>query len=154
MVKILFVCHGNICRSPMAEFVMKYLVRKNGYENNFLIESKATSTEELGNGLHYGTRNKLRIEGIPIESHRASQLKQSDYYIYDYIIGMDKWNYKNILRITNGDPEGKVSLLLSFAGLSRDIDDPWYTGDFDITYDDIYKGCEALLQHIISEIDT
>lgn len=149
MVKILFVCHGNICRSPMAEFVMKDLVRKNGYENNFLIESKATSTEELGNGLHYGTRNKLRSEDIPMEPHRASQLKRSDYYIYDYIIGMDKWNYKNILRIVNGDPEGKVSLLLSFAGLSRDIADPWYTGNFDKTYEDICEGCEALLHNLL-----
>lgn len=149
MVKILFVCHGNICRSPMAEFVMKDLVRKNGQEDNFLIESKATSTEELGNEPHYGTRNKLRSEGIPMEPHQASQIHQSDYINYDYIIGMDKWNYKNILRITGGDPDGKVSLLLSFAGLSRDIADPWYTGNFDATYEDIYNGCTALLQNII-----
>lgn len=149
MIKILFVCHGNICRSPMAEFVMKDLVRKNGQEDNFLIESKATSTEELGNEPHYGTRNKLRSEGIPMEPHRASQIRQSDYSNYDYIIGMDKWNYKNILRITGGDPDGKVSLLLNFAGLSRDIADPWYTGNFDDTYEDICIGCEALLQNII-----
>lgn len=130
---------------------MKDLVRKNGYEDNFLIESKATSTEELGNTLHYGTRNKLRSEKIPMESHRAAQMKQSDYGVYDYIIGMDKWNYKNILRITNGDPDGKVSLLLSFAGSSCDIADPWYTGNFDVTYDDICEGCEALLHYIISK---
>ena len=135
----------------MAEFVMKDLVRKNGYQDNFLIESKATSTEELGNTPHYGTKNKLHNEGIPIESHQASQMNQSDYDNYDYIIGMDKWNYKNILRITGGDPENKVSLLLSFAGSSRDIADPWYTGNFDITYEDIREGCEALLNNIILE---
>lgn len=116
MIKILFVCHGNICRSPMAEFVMKDLVNKSGYSEDFFIASKATSTEELGNSPHYGTRSKLKAEGIPMEAHRASQMDRSDYNKFDYIIGMDAWNYKNILRITGGDPEGKVSLLLDFAG--------------------------------------
>lgn len=149
MIKILFICHGNICRSPMAEFVMKDLVRKSGYEEDFFIASKATSTEEIGNSPHYGTRNKLHSEGIPMEAHKAVQMDRNDYDNFDYIIGMDKWNYKNILRITNGDPGKKVSLLLSFAGLSRDIADPWYTGDFDRTYNDICKGCEALLHNIL-----
>ncbi len=149
MVKILFVCHGNICRSPMAEFVMKDLVNKSGYSEDFFIASKATSTEEFGNSPHYGTRNKLKSEGIPMEAHRASQMDRSDYNKFDYIIGMDAWNYKNILRITGGDPEGKVSLLLDFAGLSRDIADPWYTGNFDKTYEDICKGCEALLHNLL-----
>ena len=108
MIKILFICHGNICRSPMAEFVMKDLVNKSGYSEDFFIASKATSTEELGNSPHYGTRNKLKSEGIPMEAHRASQMDRSDYNKFDYIIGMDTWNYKNILRITGGDPEGKV----------------------------------------------
>ena len=151
MIKILFICHGNICRSPMAEFVMKDLVNKSGYSEDFFIASKATSTEELGNIPHYGTRNKLKSEGIPMEAHRASQMDRSDYNKFDYIIGMDTWNYKNILRITGGDPEGKVSLLLDFAGLSRDIADPWYTGNFDKTYEDICKGCEALLHNLILE---
>ena len=96
MIKILFVCHGNICRSPMAEFVMKDLVNKSGYKEDFFIASKATSTEELGNGPHYGTRNKLKEEGIPMEPHRATQMDKSDYNSFDYIIGMDSWNYKNI----------------------------------------------------------
>lgn len=151
MVKILFVCHGNICRSPMAEFVMKDLVNKSGYSEDFFTASKATSTEELGNSPHYGTRSKLKAEGIPMEAHRASQMDRSDYNKFDYIIGMDAWNYKNILRITGGDPEGKVSLLLDFAGVSRDIADPWYTGNFDKTYEDICKGCEALLHNLILE---
>ena len=151
MIKILFVCHGNICRSPMAEFVMKDLVNKSGYKEDFFIESKATSTEELGNSPHYGTRNKLKKEGIPMEPHRAAQMDKSDYNSFDYIIGMDSWNYKNILRITGGDPEGKVSLLLNFAGSSRDIADPWYTGNFDKTYNDVCEGCEALLHNIILE---
>lgn len=149
MIRVLFICHGNICRSPMAEFVMKDLVNKSGYKDKFFIASKATSTEELGNSPHYGTRNKLRSEGIPMEPHRASQMDKNDYNEYDYIIGMDSWNYKNILRITGGDPENKVYLLLEFAGLSRDIADPWYTGDFDKTYEDIYKGCEALLHSLV-----
>lgn len=135
----------------MAEFVMKDLVCKSGYEDEFIIDSKATSTEELGNSPHYGTRNKLREMGIPMESHRATQMSRRDYDNYDYIIGMDNWNYKNIIRIIGNDSEGKVSLLLEFAGSSRDIADPWYTGDFDKTYDDICEGCEAFLHKLILE---
>ncbi len=150
MIKILFVCHGNICRSPMAEFVMKDLVRKGGYEGLIVADSKATSTDELGNGPHRGTIMKLRQEGVPMEPHRASQMNRKDYDNYDYIIGMDGWNYKNIMRIVGGDPDGKVHLLLEFSNLSRDIADPWYTGDFDQTYEDVSKGCAALFDYLIS----
>ena len=149
MIKILFVCHGNICRSPMAEYVMKDLVRKSGYEDLFYIASAATSLEEIGNHIHHGTRTKMREVGIPTDNRVAVQLKRSDYDKYDYIIGMVRWNYKNILRIVGEDTEGKVSLLLEFAGSNRDIADPWYTGNFDQTYEDILEGCEALLQRLI-----
>lgn len=149
MIKILFVCHGNICRSPMAEYVMKDLIKKSGYEGSFYIASAATSLEEIGNHIHHGTRTKMREVGIPTDNRVAVQLKRSDYDKYDYIIGMDRWNYKNILRIVGEDTEGKVSLLLEFAGSSRDIADPWYMGNFDQTYEDILEGCEALLQRLI-----
>ncbi|RKI41829.1 low molecular weight phosphotyrosine protein phosphatase [bacterium D16-51] len=152
MIKILFVCHGNICRSPMAEYVMKYLVKKSGYENNFYIASAATSMEEIGNHIHYGTRMKMREVGIPTDNRVAVQMRRSDYKKYDYIIGMDHMNYKNILRIIGEDIEGKVSLLLEFAGSSRDIADPWYTGNFDQTYEDILEGCEAFLTQLIDTI--
>ncbi len=151
MIKVLFICHGNICRSPMAEYVMKDLVKKSGYENEFYIASAATSTEEIGNHIHPGTRNKLREVGIPTDNRVAVQLKRSDYDRYDYLIGMDSWNYKNIMRIVGDDPEGKVSLLLEFAGSSEDIADPWYTGNFDQTYDDVCRGCEALLHQLLVE---
>jgi len=151
MVKILFVCHGNICRSPMAEYVMRDIVKKSGYEDNFYIASAATSTEEIGNHIHYGTRTKMREVGIPTDNRVAVQMRREDYSKYDYIIGMDRWNYKNMLRILGGDPEGKVSLLLEFAGSSRDIADPWYTGNFDQTYSDILEGCEALLHQLLLE---
>ncbi len=154
MIKILFICHGNICRSTMAQFVMQDIVRKNGQEDKFFIESKATSTEELGNGPHYGTVRKMKEVGVPMQPHRATQMRRSDYDEYDLIIGMDRWNYQNILRITGGDPEGKVSLLLEHAGSSRDIADPWYTGNFDQTYDDVLEGCEALFAELIRETPT
>lgn len=148
MHKILFICHGNICRSTMAEFVMKHLVKQSGLENDFLIDSMATSTEEIGNGPHYGTVEKLRQEGIPVLRHYAQQMKKSDYEKYDMIIGMDGMNYRNIMRIIGSDPENKVSLLLEHAGSSRDIADPWYTGNFDQTFDDVLEGCEALLKEL------
>lgn len=151
MIKILFTCHGNICRSPMSQFVMQDLVNKKGLTDHFYIDSAATSTEELGNGVHYGTRGKLREMGIPVLNHRATQLKRSDYDQYDYIIGMDQWNRRNMLRILGKDPENKISLLLDFTEYPRDIADPWYTGDFDITFDDVLEGCEALLAHILQE---
>lgn len=151
MIKILFICHGNICRSTMAQFVMQHLVRKAGQEENFLIDSKATSTEELGNGPHYGTVRKMQEMNIPMVPHRAEQMQRKDYRNYDYIIGMDQWNYRNIMRIIGKDPEDKVSLLLDWTEHPRDIADPWYTGNFDQTYEDVAEGCEALLQALQSD---
>jgi len=146
MIKILFVCHGNICRSPMAEFVMKDLLKKEGIDA--FVASAATSTEEIGNPVHYGTRKKLLEYGISTEGKFAVQLTKSDYIKYDYIIGMDTANIRNILRIFGNDPEYKVHKLLSFAGEGGDIADPWYTGNFDETYDDILRGCKAFLKEI------
>lgn len=151
MIKILFVCTGNICRSPMSQFVMQDLVNKKGLADHFYIDSAATSTEEIGSGVHYGTRGKLKEMEIPVLNHRATQLKRSDYDQYDYIIGMDQWNRRNMLRILGKDPGNKVSLLLDFTAHPRDIADPWYTGDFDLTFDDVLEGCEALLAHILQE---
>ena len=148
MIKILFVCHGNICRSPMAEYVMKYLVAERGLSDCFYIDSAATSTEEIGSGVHRGTRGKLMQEGIPLGNHRAVQMERLDYSSYDYLIGMDQWNIRNIQRIAGQDPEHKIYRLLDFTDHSRDIADPWYTGDFDETYRDVRRGCEALLRYL------
>lgn len=149
LIKIMFVCHGNICRSPMAEFVLKDMVKKKGLEDEFYICSSATSTEEIGNGVHRGTREKLKQYSISTEGKRAVQLKKQDYAEYDYILAMDAANLRNITRIVGKDIEQKVHLLLSFAGKNRDIADPWYTGDFDKTYDDILEGCTAFLEKIL-----
>lgn len=146
MIKVLFVCHGNICRSPMAEFVLKDMVKKAGLADQFEIASAATSTEEIGNPVHRGTRNKLRQVGISVDGKRAVQLQKSDYGKYDYLIGMDEWNIRNMLRILGGDPEGKVHKMLEFAGSGRDVADPWYTGDFEATYRDVVDGCEGLIK--------
>ena len=151
MIKILFVCHGNICRSPMAEFVMKDLVRKKGLEGEFLIRSAATSREEIGNDVHPGTRNKLREAGIPTEHRRATQMTARDGKDYDYLIGMDRWNLRNMKGILREEDWGKVSMLLHFCGEDREVADPWYTGDFDQTYEDVTRGCAALLETICRE---
>ena len=148
MIKILFVCHGNICRSPMAEFVMKALVRKAGLEDRFLIASKAARRDELGNDTHYGTKAKLRQMGVPFAKRRATLLDRSDYDAYDYLIGMDEENMRDMLRLFGGDPNGKIYKLLRFADEDRDVADPWYTGNFDETYEDVLKGCTALLRMI------
>lgn len=145
---ILFVCHGNICRSPMAEFVMKDLVRKAGLEERFLIASKAARRDELGNDTHYGTKAKLRQMGVPFAKRRATLLDRSDYDAYDYLIGMDEENMRDMLRLFGGDPNGKIYKLLRFADEDRDVADPWYTGNFDETYEDVLKGCTALLRMI------
>lgn len=150
MIKILFVCHGNICRSPMAEFVLKDMTAKAGLSEMFFIRSAATSREEIGNPVHYGTRKKLAQYGIRTEGKYAIQLKRSDYDEYDYLIGMETQNVTNMLRILGEDKEHKVYRLLDFSGSPRNIADPWYTGNFDITYDDIKEGCEALLKHIMA----
>ena len=148
MIKILFVCHGNICRSPMAEFVMKELVRRAGREEDFLIESAATSREELGNDMHYGTRTKLQQMGIPFTRRAARQMTKDDYDRYDFLVAMDDENIYYMTRLWNPDPKRKIVRLLSFAGLTRDIADPWFTGNFDDTYDDVLKGCTAFLRYI------
>lgn len=147
MIKILFVCHGNICRSPMAEFVMKDLVKKEGREKEFLIESAATSAEEIGNPVHRGTRTKLAEFNISVKGKTARQMTKSDYDKYDFIIAMDSCNVRNIARIVE-DKHNKISKLLSFAGETGDIADPWYTHNFDETYEDILKGCRGLLKHL------
>ena len=149
MIRVLFICHGNICRSTMAQFVLQDMVNKRGLSDQFTIDSKATSTEELGNPPHRGTVRKLSHVGVPVLPHRASQLSRSDYDKFDYIIGMDTWNMKNINRILGGDQEGKVSKLLAWSGDGRDIADPWYTGNFDETYDDVLEGCEAFLTFLL-----
>lgn len=148
MITILFVCHGNICRSPMAQYIFQNVIDNKGLTDEFFIDSAATSTEEIGNGLHYGTRRKLNEVGIPWGDHRARQIVRKDYNQYDYIIGMDEANIRNINRMIGPDTDGKIYKLLQFAGSSRDIADPWYTGNFDVTYDDIVEGCEGLLEYL------
>ena len=151
MIKILFVCHGNICRSTLSESVFTRKVNTLGLENMFVIDSAATSREEIGNPPHYGTVNKLRQEGIPVLKHRAIQMTKQDYKEYDYIIGMDAWNLRNMNRITGGDPDGKIHLLLDYSKYPRDIADPWYTGNFDDTYRDVVEGCEAFMKYLGEE---
>ena len=149
MIKVLFVCHGNICRSTMCEFVFKDMVNKRGLADSFYIASAATSREEIGNDTHYGTKRKLDEMGIPYTKRGAVQMTESDYNKFDFILGMDRHNMLNISRIIGSDPEGKVNRLLDFSSRPRDIADPWYTGNFDVTYNDVVEGCEALLQHIL-----
>ena len=148
MIKILFVCHGNICRSTMCESIMTHMIKQRNLTPYFKIASAATSREEIGNPPHYGTVNKLREVGIPLVPHRAVQMTRQDYEEYDYLIGMDDWNIKNMQRIAGGDPLHKMHKLLEFAGSTRDIADPWYTGNFDVTYNDIIEGCEAFLSSL------
>lgn len=150
MIYILFVCHGNICRSPMAEFVLKNMVKEKGIENHFYIASAATSTEEIGSPVYFGTRNKLKEYGIATDGKYAVQLKKRDYKKYDYLLGMDQRNIVNMKKILGGDPKGKIKRLLEYTKNARDIKDPWYTGDFDETYQDVYEGCKELLDYILS----
>ncbi len=148
MIKILFVCHGNICRSPMAEFVLRDLVQRRGSGNRFEIASAATSTEEIGNPVHPGTRKILSRLGISCAGKHARQLIYSDGQHYDYIIGMDQRNMVNMNRILGNEAKNKLHKLLDFTGEYRDVDDPWYSGDFEKTYEDVLNGCEALLELI------
>ena len=148
MIKILFICHGNICRSPMGEFVMKDLVQKAGLPNEFHIESAATSTEEIGNSVYPPARRKLAEHGISCAGKTARQLRRDDYAKWDYLVGMDEANRRNINRICGGDPEGKISLLLDHTSQPREVADPWYTGDFERTWQDVLEGCTALLKEI------
>ena len=149
MKKILFICHGNICRSTMAESVFTYLAEKRGLLDCFEIDSAATSREEIGNTPHYGTVTKLRQVGIPVVPHRSRQMTVADCEYYDYLIGMDSANIRNINRIAGGDMGDKIYKLPSFAGQNKDIADPWYTGNFDDTYNDVLEGCEAFLDYLV-----
>ena len=148
MIKVLFCCHGNICRSTLAQSMFQDMVNKMGLADRFEIDSAATSTEEIGNGPHYGTVSKLRQVGIPVIPHRARQMTRADYVHFDYLIGMDSYNIKNMTRLAGGDPDGKIYLMLSFAGSGRSIADPWYTGNFDETYDDLVEGLNAFMKFL------
>ena len=146
MRNILFVCHGNICRSPMAEFIMKYLIKEKGIENQYYIESAAVSREEIGNPIYPPAKRCLTKHGIPFnEAKTARQMTKEDYDRFDDIICMDQSNLSRIERIIPHDPQGKIKLMMSFAGRHRDVADPWYTGDFEKTFDDLMEGCEAYL---------
>ncbi len=146
MTKILFICHGNICRSPMAEFVMKKLVKDAGLERDFVIESAATSTEELGNPVYPPARRELLRHGLTCEGKTARQVTAEDYRRFDLLVCMDRANIRNTQRLTGPDREGKLRLLLDYTGEGRDVADPWYTGDFAATWRDVSAGCEALLR--------
>lgn len=151
MVRILFVCHGNICRSPMAEFVMKDLVQKAGLVGGFVIDSAATSTEEIGNPVYPPARRKLAEHGIGCAGHAARQMQRADYSRYDLLIGMDQENLYNMRRICGGDPEGKIHLLLDYTARPGSVADPWYTGDFERTWQDVLEGCRALLARLTAQ---
>lgn len=168
--RILFVCHGNICRSTMAEYVMRELADRAGARERVLVDSAATSQEEVGNDVHPGTRRVLAREGIPCGHHRSRQMGPADYERFDYLVGMDAENLAGMYRLLSGekgygwswdrvspdqarraDPLGKVSLLMDWTGTPRDVADPWYTGDFDATFRDVYAGCSALLQRLLNQ---
>ena len=153
MTRIMFVCHGNICRSPMAEFVFRRLLEDNHLTEKFVVSSSATSTEEIWNGIgnpvYPQAMAELKKHGISCESKRAMQLRAEDYDKYDLFIGMDSANIRNMQRILGGDPDGKIRKLMTYAGQDGDVADPWYSGRFDIAYRDIYAGCEGLLQALM-----
>lgn len=148
MIKVLFVCLGNICRSPMAEYLLKDIVKKEGIEERFYIDSAATSIEEIGNPIHYGTKNKLKQMNIECGNHVARKMTKQDYKKFDYIIGMEESNITDIKKIVGEDKENKIFKLLDFSNNPRDIADPWYTGNFDKTYEDILEGLEGFLIYL------
>ena len=149
--KILFICHGNICRSPMAEFVMKQLVKNEGLEEQFEIASVATSTEEIGNPVYPPAKRKLAEHNIGCEGKTARQMTRADYHYYDYIIAMDRNNLRNLKRMFGEDTEHKISLLMDYTHRPGDVADPWYTGDFDATWRDVLEGCRGLLDYLIGK---
>ena len=146
--KIIFLCHGNICRSPMAEYVFLDMVKKRGLSDVLTAESSATSTEEIGNDIHHGTKRILDKYSIPYRRREATQLSRSDYAKYDLFVGMDSANIRNIHRIFGSDPENKVVKLLDFTS-GADVADPWYTGNFEVTYRDVTVGCTALIEYLL-----
>ena len=148
MTRILFICHGNICRSPMAEFVMKDMVRRAGLDGEFQIASAATSSEELGNPVYPPARRKLWEHGIRCDGKTARRIRAADYEDYDLLIGMDHSNIQGMRELFGGDPERKIHMLLTYANRDDEVADPWYTGDFETTYSDVLEGCTALLQHL------
>lgn len=151
-MKILFVCHGNICRSPMAEFVMRDLVEKAGLGDQIQVASAATSTEEIGNPVYPPARRKLAEHGIGSAGHAARQMNRQDYDRFDLLIGMDSANIRNMRRICGGDPDDKIRMLMDYTGVSREVADPWYTGNFDQTFTDVLSGCKALLGQLMQEM--
>ena len=151
MTKILFICHGNICRSPLAEFIMKELTEERGIKDDFYIASAATSTEEIGNPVYPPVKRILDSRGINCSAKRAIQVKKSDYDNYDYLICMDKNNLRNLARIVGEDTQNKISLLLDFTNRPADVADPWYTGDFETTLKDVEEGCKGLLDYILKK---
>ena len=154
MIKILFICHGNICRSPMAESIFNYKIKQLGIADRFEVDSAGTSREELGHGVHKGTVKKLREMNIPVTPHSARQFSWVDYEYYDYIIAMDSFNVANILRIAGDtDYDGKVHKIMEYAGEDRDVADPWYTGNFDATYNEISRGVDGLLEELVKELN-
>ena len=146
MIKVLFICHGNICRSPMSEFILRDMVAKRGIADQFEIASAATSREEIGNPVYPPAVRKLREHGIDPSGKRARQMTKQDYEYYDYLLAAEQYNIQNMLRIVGGDPEHKIHRLLDYSKHPRDIDDPWYSGDFETAYRDIVEGCEAFLE--------
>ena len=148
MIKVLFVCHGNVCRSPMAEFIMKDMAKKRGVENEFYIESAATSREEIGNPVYPPARRKLSEHGIDCSGKTARQLTGEDYERFDLLIGMDKMNIRNMFRICGGDQQGKIHLLLDYSDSPDEIEDPWYSGDFETAWVDISRGCCGLMDKL------
>lgn len=149
MTKILFICHGNICRSPMAEYIMKQLAKEHGLSASLTVASAAVSREEIGNPVYPPAKRTLWEHHIPCGNRAAVQMTKEDYRRFDYLVGMDASNLRGMRRIAGGDPQGKLSLLLDFTGHPRDVTDPWYSGDFETAYQDIDKGCRALLRHIL-----
>ena len=151
MIKIMFVCHGNICRSPMAEFVLRDMLKKRGLDGKISVSSSATSTEEIGNDIHRGTRRILDKYSIPHTRRMAVQLTRLDYGKYDFFVGMDNANIRNMHRIFGSDPDGKIIRLLDLTDAKRDVADPWYTGNFEATYSDVTEGCKALINYVINK---